>query len=357
MPEFHETRFDPPTSFEGQENLLKNQRNLWMKIKSSKLFNWLRHSPLNPYHFGVKKIKAETPEEEQKIAREKSLSQYINKKGVRCAVTFDGSVNEEYEKTGKVLRGRGDVSHLIPRNKDGKLDLMAEEPILFAVVPLEGISITGHVGIQYKDRVINRVLEDINMEPIYPRYQFFSDYYFVYPSQVGINPDKLIKEMDKHNIKYGQKKYDIVKNNCAKNVAILLKKLGIKDINFFGPDKIGLTFASPGNNPFHFGIEDWCMRHGIPVRLDEVALLYNHHEIPKLEERKEEFKAKRERYERRMEYVSDSLNKSKLGKLRKKIANFGDKVLKTKRVNKKLPIKIKRIEKNFSDKFFGNVKE
>ena len=313
-----ENRFPRPSGFEGQENLIPRLRRFWVRFSTSKLFMAFRHSPLNPYHFGVKKVVADTPEQEQEIARQKGLAQYINKNNVRCAVMFDGSVNEEFEKTGKVLRGNRDVSSLIPRDANGKLDLTAEEPILISVIPLEGISITGHICMQYKDRVINRVLNDINMEPIYPRYQHQSDYYFIYPSQVGIDPEKLIREMDKHNIKYGVKKYDIFTNNCAKNVAQLLKKVGIKDINLLGPDKLGLTLATPGNNPFHFGVEDWCMRHGVPVYMEEVALEYKHHIIPDLDKRIEKFDKIRKRYEQFREHVVQQISQNNLLKLRKR---------------------------------------
>lgn len=352
-----ETRFPKPSGFEGQENLVPRLRRLWVKFSTSKLFIAFRHSPLNPYHFGVKKVVANTPEQEQEIAREKGLAQYINKNNIRCAVMFDGSVNEEFEKTGKVLRGDKDVSSLIPRDANGKLDLTAEEPILVSIIPLEGISITGHVSIQYKDRVINRVLDDINMEPIYPRYQQQSDYYFVYPSQIGIDPEKLVREMDKHNIRYGIKKYNLFTNNCAKNVAQLLRKLGIKDINFLGPDKLGVTFPTPGNNPFHFGMEDWCMRHGVPVFMEEVALEYKHHVIPDLNKRVDKFAAIRDRYERFCEYLINRKTKSKLSDLRKKTAKKIDTKLGTRLEKRKLPVGLKTLEKKVSDRLIGRQRD
>lgn len=325
MPRFVETTYPQSTAFEGQETMLLNHRRRWMRLKRSRFFNLIRHSPLNPYHFGIKKIVADTPEQAQELARERNLAQYINKDGVRCTVNFDGSVNEEYEKTGKVLRGRGDVSNRIPRDKDGKLDLMAEEPILFSIIPLEGVSITGHVCMQYKDRVINRVLNDINMEPLYPRYVGLSDYYLVYPSQLGIKPDELIEAMDEHNIKYGQKKYNIFTNNCAKNVAQVLEGLGVKDINFFGPDKLKLRFPTPGNNPFRFGVEDWCLRHGILAKQEEISKLYRYHEIPNLDKRIEEFaKIRQQRYGSQEGPKNENKILNKLISVRKKTAKKWD---------------------------------
>lgn len=357
MPRFEETRYPHPTAFEGQENMLIKYRKFWMKIKNSKIFNAIRHSPLNPYHFGIRKIIADTPQQEQELARAKNLSQYIDKNGVRCTVNFDGSVNEEFEKTGKVMRGRGDVSHLIPRDKDGKLDLMAEEPILISVVPLEGISVTGHVCMQYKDRVINRVLHEINMEPLYPRYQNLSDYYLIYPSKVGIDSEKLIREMDRHNILCGDKKYNIATNNCAKNVAQVLEKAGVKDIDFLGPDKLKVRFPTPGNNPFHFGMEDWCLRHGVAARQDEISLLYKYHEIPNLDKRIEKFAAIRERYTKYRDKFLEKITQSKMAKIRKKTAQKIDVRLKTKLAERKMPIAVKRVEKAVSDKVFTEERQ
>ncbi len=340
MPRFEETRYPRSVAFEGQENMLIKYRKMWMKVKNLKIFDFIKHSPLNPYHFGVKKVIADTPQEEQELARARNLAQYIDKNGVRCITNFDGSVDEEYVKTGKVLRGRGDVSHLIPRNKNGKLDLMAEEPILIGVVPLEGVSITGHVCMQYKDRVINRVLNEINMEPVYPRYVDQCDYYLVYPSKVGINPEKLIATMDEHNIKYGQKKYNIVSNNCAKNVAQVLEKVGVKDINFLGPDKLKMRFPSPGNNPFHFGIEDWCLRHGVAAKQEEISLLYKYHEIPNLNARIAEFaKIREERYAKNQEPNTQAkILKSQL-KILRNMARKVDLLLKQKLRERKAPVK------------------
>ena len=70
------------------------------------------------------------------------------------------------------------------------------------------------------------------------------EYYFVYPSQLGINPGRLIREMDKYIIKHCKDPYNIISNNCAKNVAQILKKVGVKDIDFFGPDALGVSYPT-----------------------------------------------------------------------------------------------------------------
>lgn len=356
MPQFRETRYPRVRAFEGQENMLVGLRKIWMKIKNSKIFNRIKHSRLNPYHFGLQKIVADSPQEEQEIARRKGIGQYIDKNGVRCRVNFNGTVQEEFEKTGKVIRRNNDVSGIIPRDKGGKLDLMAEEPIMVSIIPLEGISITGHVSMQYKDRVVNRVLT-MEMDPLYPRYQHLSEYYFVYPSQLGIDAEKLVREMDKHNIRHGDDPYNIVSNNCAKNMADILKKVGVDDINFLGPDKLGLSYPTPGNNPFGFGIKDWCLRHGVPVNQEEVATLYKYHEIPDLEKRTKEFAVLRARYNRFKDYLINKKTKSKLSLLRKKTAHLADSVAGTNLEKKKIPVSVKYMEKNISDKFLGKIKE
>lgn len=74
------------------------------------------------------------------------------------------------------------------------------------------------------------------------------------------------------------------------------KRLGVNDIDFLGPDWLGITFPSPGNNPFHFEIREWCLKHGVRIHQDEVALLYKYHEIPNVSERYLEFENIRKRY-------------------------------------------------------------
>ena len=277
-----------------------------------------------------------------------------DKNGVRCWVGFDGRPQEEYEKTGKVVRKNGDVTDRIPRDKDGKLDLMAEEPIIISIVPIEGISLTGHACMQYKDRVVNRVLT-MDTDPIYPRYQDLSDYYFIYPSQVGIDPKKLIREIDRHNILHGDEPYNIFTNNCAKNVADVLKKLGVKDINFIGPDKV-VSYPTPGNNPFSFGVEDWCMRHGVPVTQEEIATLCQYHEVPDLDKRNKWQEDVRNRYKQYKDYIINEQTQSKLSKLRKKVAHTTDKVLHTETEKKKIPTFAKYIEQKVSDTVLGKEK-
>ena len=327
-------------------------RKLWMWIKSSRIFNFFKHSDVNLYHRGVEKIVADTPQQEQAIAREKGLGQYIDKNGVRCYVNFNGTPQEEYEQTGKVLRKNGDVTDRIPRDKDGKLDLTAEEPIMVCIIPLEGVSLTGHACMQYKDRVINRVWT-MNMEPLYPQYQHLSDYYFVYPSQIHVNPEKLIREMDKHNIRNIKKNYNFLTNNCDKSVSDVLKKCGVNDIDFLGYAEIGLTCPTPGNNPFHLGVEDWCMRHGVPVTQEEVSLLFKHHEISNLNKRVDKFTAINARNNQYKNYIINKQTNSKLSEVRNKVAKNTDSLLKTNFQHKTIPAWMKYVEQKISDTGLG----
>lgn len=352
---FRETRYSRPTAFDAQANLFVWLRRQWVNFKNSKFFNRIKHSDLNPYHHGLEKIVADTPQQEQEIAREKGLGQYIDKNGVRCLVNFDGRPQEEFAKTGKVLRKNGDVTDRIPRDKDGKLDLMAEEPILIGIIPLEGISLTGHACMQYKDRVINRVLI-MNTEPLYPQYQNLADYYLIYPSQLGIKPKDIIRVMDKYNIKNGGKRYDIFTNNCAKNVADVLKKLGVKDINFIGPDKI-VSIPTPGNNPYHFGIEDWCMRHGVPVTQEEVAFLYKYNDVEDAKEKADRYSKIRMRHKQYKDHLISKQTQCKLSKLRKKVTHAADSVLHTETEKKKIPNFAKYVVQKISDVTLGKDKE
>ena len=149
---------------------------------------------------------------------------------------------------------------------------------------------------QYKDQVVNRLLPSIHTDPLYPKYNKFAEYFFVYPSQIGIDGDKLYREMKKHNIKKGDKKYNPLFNNCAQNVAEVLKKVGVKDFNFYGPDFLGISYATPGNNPFGIGIKAWCHKHGLRVRLNEMAEYDRRYGFTDVKERRDEMKKTRKKY-------------------------------------------------------------
>jgi hypothetical protein len=265
-------------------------------LKKSKLFNWFRHSRLNPYHTFLTNIKAPSLDEAREKAYELGKVQFLYKGTRYYSERHDCSVDEEYKKYKKVLRGRGDVSDRIPRDKNGNLDLYAEDPIVICIIPIEGPALIGHTGMQYRDRVMNRYITSIHTDPVYPKYEDYSEYYFVYPSKLGIDPKKLVREIDKYNIKYGDKKYSFLTNNCAKNVANVLRAVGVKDFDFYGPDKLGLTFTSPGNNPFNKGIKAWCFKHGVHVHPEEVEELHRRFPIPNVTERRTEMKEKRARY-------------------------------------------------------------
>ena len=296
-------------------------KKIWMKIKSSKLFGRFRHSNLNPYHRGIPEIKADSLIEAKQNARLKFIEQIKNpdidkrlqkcKKarrsclqkhndfiynGTRYNVEQSCSVQEEFARDGVVIRGLGDVSDRIPRNQKGELDLLAEDPIVIAVVPIEGPALIGHVCMQYQDIVVNRLLPSIHTDPLYPKYMEKSQYYFVYPSSLGLDGKKLKREMEKHNIKYARKRYDLFTNNCAKNVADILKKVGVTDIDFFGPDRLGLVFTNPGNNPWGKGIKGWCLKHGVHVNLHEMEAYHNKHNFTDVTKRRKTMDETRERY-------------------------------------------------------------
>jgi len=299
-------------------------KKLWMKIKSSRLFDKFRHSNLNPYHRDVPEIKAENLSEARQIFRkqlidklntikkldiderramcQKAKEACITKfndfiyKGTRYNVEQSCSVQEEFERDGVVLRGSGDVSDRIPRDQNGKLDLLAEDPIVIAVVPMEGPALVGHVCMQYQDIVVNRLIPSIHTDPLYPKYGKRAQYYFVYPSQIGINPTKLKREMEKHNIKFSKKRYDLLTNNCARNVGTILKNVGVKDLDFYGLDKLGLVFTNPGNNPWGKGIKGWCLKHGVHVNSHEMEAFHNKYNFENITERRSEMKAKNTRY-------------------------------------------------------------
>lgn len=285
-----------PEIVRREAGMMPAYREFCQKIKRLKLVQWFRNSRLNPYHLFLKNIKADSYEEARQKAYDMGEVQFLYQGTRYYAERHDMTVGEEYKKYHKVLRGRGDVADRIPRDKNGNLDLFAEDPLVIAIMPIEGPSIYGHVSMQYKDRVINRLLSTIYTDPVYEKYFEYSEYYFIYPSMLGIEPKKLLREIDKHNVKYGYKKFNLATNNCSKNVADVLEKAGVKDINFLGPDKLGLRFATPGNNPFGFGLKDWCFRHGVHVHADEMAQFNEHYPIEDLENTRAEQEKVRHRY-------------------------------------------------------------
>lgn len=180
---------------------------------------------------------------------------------------------------------------------------MAEEPIVIAVVPIEGPALVGHVCMQYQNIVVNRLLPSIHTDPLYPKYEGNAQYYFVYPSQLGIDSKKLKREMEKHNIKYARKRYDLFTNNCARNVANILKKVGVNDIDFYGRDRAGLVFTNPGNNPWNKGLQGWCLKHGVHVNVNEMAAYHERNNFTDVKERRKEMDEKHRRYEQYKRYT------------------------------------------------------
>jgi len=270
-------------------------KKVWAKVRDAKLIKRLRESKLNPYHTNLNFYDA--PKDEAiAIAREKGdktiLFRGDNGYKTRCYVELDCPVEEEMQKYGSVFRGGKDVTDRIPKDKDGKLDLFAEEPIIIGIVPIEGPSLIGHVCMQYKDKVVNRRSDFMDTAPIWETYGLKAQYYAVYPSRLGKTPEEIEKAIENTNVLRGEMKYDIRNNNCANNVANPLKNCGVKDLNFLGPDSLGVTFATPGNNPFGFGIKAWCKKNGVHLRPQEM-LQYKYNNFNTAEKNKEEYAQRR----------------------------------------------------------------
>lgn len=302
-----------PKVFEWEVEALSGLKKIWYRIKKSKLFNRFRHSKLNPYHWGLEEIEAPTPEKAKEIARQKAIeakkkklkakAEYLYNKR-RHSASLTCSVDEEYKRDGVVLRGKGDVSDRIPRDENGNLDLLAEDPIVISIIPIEGPALAGHVAIQYKDRVVNRLLKTIHVDPLYPKYKEYSEYYFVYPSQLHINPQKIIREIDKHNAKNIDSGYNFLTNNCARNVGNILKKSGVRDLDFIGIDKLGLVFTNPGNNPFNNGIKAWCYKHGVQVTPEEMSKYHEKYNFTDVDKKRKHLREVGARYRAYKKHLS-----------------------------------------------------
>ena len=302
MPEQNNT----PPVFKKEVATLPYLRRLREKFYRSKLYQRLRHSHLNPYRWGVKKIEADNFEAAREKARAGQNIRFIYKDELYSA-ELDCPVYQELEEFKKqkkekpLLRGydkKPDIRDNIPRNEKGELDLFAEEPIIFAIVPITGPALIGHVGMEYDGHVMNRLLPSIHTDPLPAKYGDTVEYFFVYPSKLGLKPKDVVEAIDKHNKKNLDKKYNLFTNNCAGNTGEVLKSLGIKDIDFIGPDKLGLVFTNPGNNPFNTGIKAWCRKHGIHVTLEDVEKLRAGKQYPDNEKYREKARAIGQRYNR-----------------------------------------------------------
>jgi len=63
-----------------------------------------------------------------------------------------------------------------------------------------------------------------------------------------------------------------------------------------GPDKLRLRLPTPGNNPFGFGLKDWCFRHGVHVYPEEVEKMTARYPVTDNEQRRDEQEEIRARY-------------------------------------------------------------
>ena len=285
---------DVPAVFNQEVNSLKKLKKVWRIIKYSKAFKKFRASQLNPYHYQVKEVKADTLAKARKIVREKAKQARIANKKFRAqflykgtryyADRYDCSPNQEYLEDGIVIRDGYDVTDRIPVNKKGELDLFAEEPIIIAINPIEGPELIGHVCIQYKDQVVNRLLTSVHTDPLYPKYHKYAQYFAIYPSQFNVDAEKVYQEMVNHNIAYRDKNYDLISNNCAQNVVKILKKAGFKGFDFYGADALKISYATPGNNPFGKGIKAWCHKNGIRITPKEMEEYHKRHEFSVVKE-------------------------------------------------------------------------
>lgn len=101
------------------------------------------------------------------------------------------------------------------------------------------------------------------------------------------------------------------KKLTAKNVADILKKVGVKDIDFFGPDRLGIVFTNPGNNPWQKGIKGWCLKHGVRVNLHEMEAYHNKYNFTDTKERRKQMDETHDRYENCKKFVHLAQHKSK----------------------------------------------
>ncbi|MBQ7303355.1 MAG: hypothetical protein IJW75_00350 [Alphaproteobacteria bacterium] len=244
-------------------------KKIWVALTDNGLYKRLKNSRLNPYHMFLSRVEAENLQQAKKIARAKNYP-YLLFRDEKVSTELTCSVEEEFRQYGNVMRGGYDVTNRIPRNRLGQLDLMAEEPIVVAVLPISASSLGGHIAMQYKDKVVNRRNVKMDTDSLFKTYSRVADYYFLYPSQLGIDTAQLEREMEKANVKFGGE-YSFFKNNCAKAVHRVFSNLGVKDFKLIVP--------TPGNNPLGIGIKRWCEKNGVHVNSQEMRDLYKYNDI------------------------------------------------------------------------------
>ncbi|MBO6281415.1 MAG: hypothetical protein J6N49_02660 [Alphaproteobacteria bacterium] len=303
--------------------LVRFLKPIWGRFKKTKLFQAYRHSRLNPFHTTLQKIKADTVEDAREIAINKNL-RYFEYNGVRVSTDEPYSLATEAGKRKRIFRNGRNALDVLPRNAQGVPDLMAEEPIVIAILPIEGPSLIGHAALQYKDMVVNRMRYKMDTKPLLPRYGNKANYYLIYPSQIGIDPKQLVRAIEKVNIlKNGD--YDFIKNNCAGAVDYALKLAGVKDLDQYGPDKLGMYWPAPGNNPFHIGIQEWCRKHGVQVFASELEQAYKHNYIANHQERADTYTQIHQRLMQNKAYKKSWKKVAK--KVRQKIMRMPPKML------------------------------
>ncbi len=266
--------YNNDTDYTSSDRTIRRENKLlkkiWVALTDNGLYKRLINSRLNPYHMFLSRVEAETLQQAKKIARAKNYP-YLLFRNEKVSTELTCSVDEEFRQYGNIIRGGYDVTNRIPRNSRGQFDLMAEEPIVVAVLPISTSSLGGHVAMQYKDKVVNRRSIKMDTAPLFKTYSRVADYYFLYPSQLGIDTTQLEREMEKNNVRFGGE-YSFLRNNCAKAVHRVFSNLGVKDFKLMVP--------TPGNNPFGIGIRRWCEKNGVHVNSQEMRDLYKYNDVP-----------------------------------------------------------------------------
>ena len=282
-------------------------KKIWSGIRSSAAYKYFRSSKLNPYHMGVKEIKADSLDKARNIAREiakvarakgkKHRAQFIYN-GVRYfADRYDCTMQQEYKEDEIIIRDGYDVTDRIPCNEKGELDLYAKDFVLIAINPIEGPSLIGHACMQYHDMVINRLVPSIHTDPLYPKYgNKHVEYFAVYLDDINVKGNDLYYLMELHNTIHLDETYNPFTRNCAQNMAVVLKDAGAKDFDFYGPDFLGISYATPGNNPFGIGIKAWCHKYGVRLRPEEAEEYNRRYAFTNVKERREEMRTQRALY-------------------------------------------------------------
>jgi len=139
-----------------------------------------------------------------------------------------------------------------------------EEPIKIYIYPfLAKKNVVSHAAMRYKDESIDYGTKGFNE---YTRPHEDAHVYYLYPSEIGVDPKKLVEAIKRRKKIVKGSDYGYLGQNCAKQVIACLEEAGAKDIS----KPLGISVPTV---PIFDDLEDWAQKNGhykgIPLSEDK----------------------------------------------------------------------------------------